>query len=128
MSDNGDQDKLLRLLVDKFVKSDKTAHCTTQKMTQFAFWRNMRQALAANEASSGLEVLDDIAEAILDETGKAEDAFSGPILLLPKPTRMRESKGAPNINASPPTCPRVLLTNCWCPRWTSSVYSRIASW
>ncbi|KAE9159276.1 hypothetical protein PF004_g31600, partial [Phytophthora fragariae] len=26
MSDNGDQDKLLRLLVDKFVKSDKTAH------------------------------------------------------------------------------------------------------
>ncbi|KAE9319557.1 hypothetical protein PR003_g17941 [Phytophthora rubi] len=55
MSDNGDQDKLLRLLVDKFVKSDKTAHGTTQKMAQFAFWRDMRQALAANEASSGLE-------------------------------------------------------------------------
>ncbi|KAE9104211.1 hypothetical protein PF010_g13468 [Phytophthora fragariae] len=54
----------------------------------------MRQELSVNEATSGLEVLDDIAEAILDETGKAGDAFSGPILLLPKPTRMRESKGA----------------------------------
>ncbi|KAE9030735.1 hypothetical protein PR002_g9818 [Phytophthora rubi] len=96
MSDNGDQDKLLRLLVAKFVKSDKTAHGTAQKLTQLTFWREMRQVLAANEASTGLEALDDIAEAILDETGEAEDAFSGPILLLPKPSRMRESKGAPN--------------------------------
>ncbi|KAE8975515.1 hypothetical protein PR002_g25589 [Phytophthora rubi] len=94
MSDNGDQDKLRRLLVDKFVKSDKTAHGTAQKLAQLAFWRDMRQELSVNEATSGLEVLDDIAEAILDETGKAGDAFSGPILLLPKPTRMRESKGA----------------------------------
>ncbi|KAE9235912.1 hypothetical protein PF004_g8978, partial [Phytophthora fragariae] len=52
--------------------------------------------LSVNEATSGLDVLDDIAEAILDETGKAGDAFSGPILLLPKPARMRESKGAPD--------------------------------
>ncbi|KAE8996865.1 hypothetical protein PR003_g8840 [Phytophthora rubi] len=37
-----------------------------------------------------------MAEAILDETGKVDDAFSGPILLLPKPSRMRESKGAPD--------------------------------
>ncbi|KAE9034267.1 hypothetical protein PR003_g10179 [Phytophthora rubi] len=96
MSDNGDQDKLLRLLVAKFVKSDKTAHGTAQKLTQLTFWREMRQVLAANEASTGLEALDDIAEAILDETGEAEDVFSGPILLLPKPSRMRESKGAPN--------------------------------
>ncbi|KAE9322387.1 hypothetical protein PF001_g4419 [Phytophthora fragariae] len=76
MSDNGDQDKLLRLLVDKFVKSDKTAHGTAQKLAQLAFWRDMRQELSVNEATSGLDVLDDIAEAILDETGKAGDAFS----------------------------------------------------
>ncbi|KAE9286182.1 hypothetical protein PR003_g26388 [Phytophthora rubi] len=56
----------------------------------------MRQELSVKEATSGLEVLDDIAEAILDDTGKAGDAFSGPILLLPKPARMRESKGAPD--------------------------------
>ncbi|KAE9293478.1 hypothetical protein PF001_g18241 [Phytophthora fragariae] len=36
----------------------------------------MRQELSVKEATSGLEVLDNIAEAILDDTGKAGDAFS----------------------------------------------------
>ncbi|KAE9172166.1 hypothetical protein PF004_g27348 [Phytophthora fragariae] len=55
----------------------------------------MRQELSVKEATSGLEVLDNIAEAILDDTGKAGDAFSGPILLLPKPARMSESNWGP---------------------------------
>lgn len=100
MSDDDDQAKLLRLLVDKFVKKDKakgsSAHDTGRKLAQLVFWCDMRQVLASNEATMGLEILDDIAEAILDESGEAEDALIGPVLILSKPSRQRESQGDPD--------------------------------
>ncbi|GMF27683.1 unnamed protein product [Phytophthora fragariaefolia] len=57
---------------------------------------HMHQVLAANEVTMGLEILDEIAEAILDESGEAEDALSGTVLILPKPSRQRECQGDPD--------------------------------
>ncbi|KAE8889757.1 hypothetical protein PF005_g30685 [Phytophthora fragariae] len=56
-------------------------------LAQLAFWCDMREVLAADEATMGLEILGDIAEAILDESGKAKEALSGPVLILPEPSR-----------------------------------------
>ncbi|KAE8997189.1 hypothetical protein PF011_g15589 [Phytophthora fragariae] len=71
--DDDDQDKLLRLLVDKFAKKDKakasSAHDTGRKLAQLALWCDMRHVFDANEATMGLKILDDIAEAIPDEGG-----------------------------------------------------------
>ncbi|KAE8975393.1 hypothetical protein PR002_g25614 [Phytophthora rubi] len=76
MSD--DEDKLLRLLVGKYIKKGKPkgskVHDTGRMLAQLAFWCDMREVLAANEATMGLEILDNIAEAILDESGKKEEA------------------------------------------------------
>ncbi|KAE9278557.1 hypothetical protein PF008_g28591 [Phytophthora fragariae] len=100
MSDDDDQSKLLRLLVDKFVKKDKakasSAHGTGRKLAQLAFWCDMRQVLAANETTMGLEILDDIAEIILDESVEAADALSGSVRIQSKPSRQHESQGAPD--------------------------------
>ncbi|KAE9274001.1 hypothetical protein PF001_g27254 [Phytophthora fragariae] len=98
MSD--DEDKLLRLLVDKYIKKGKPkgskVHDTGRMLALLAFWCDMREALAANEATMGLEILDDVAEAILDESGKAKEALSGPVLILPEPSRQCKSQGAPD--------------------------------
>ncbi|KAE9145840.1 hypothetical protein PF006_g9343 [Phytophthora fragariae] len=98
MSD--DEDKLLRLLVGKYIKKGKPkgskVHDTGRMLAQLAFWCDMREALAANEATMGLEILDDVAEAILDESGKAKEALSGPVLILPEPSRQCKSQGAPD--------------------------------
>ncbi|KAE9275532.1 hypothetical protein PF001_g26538 [Phytophthora fragariae] len=81
MSD--DEDKLLRLLVGKYIKKGKPkgskVHDTSRMLAQLAFWCDMREALAANEATMGLEILDDVAEVILDELGKANEALSGTV-------------------------------------------------
>ncbi|KAE8959384.1 hypothetical protein PR001_g30733 [Phytophthora rubi] len=98
MSD--DEDKLLRLLAGKYIKKGKPkgskVHDTGRMLAQLAFWCDMREALAANEATMGLEILDDVAEAILDESGKAKEALSGPVLILPEPSRQCKSQGAPD--------------------------------
>ncbi|KAE9085615.1 hypothetical protein PF010_g20396 [Phytophthora fragariae] len=74
MSD--DEDKLLRLLVGKYIKKGKPkgskVHDTSRMLAQLAFWCDMREALAANEATMGLEILDDVAEVILDELEEAK--------------------------------------------------------
>ncbi|KAE8900701.1 hypothetical protein PF007_g11061 [Phytophthora fragariae] len=90
MSD--DEDKLLRLLVGKYIKKGKPkgskVHDTSRMLAQLAFWCDMREALAANEATMGLEILDDVAEVILDELGKANEALSGTV------TAVQESGGS----------------------------------
>ncbi|KAE9086526.1 hypothetical protein PF010_g20051 [Phytophthora fragariae] len=79
------------LLVGKYIKKGKPkgskVHDTGRMLAQLAFWCDMREVLAADEATMGLEILGDIAEAILDESGKAKEALSGPVLILPEPSR-----------------------------------------
>ncbi|KAE9156517.1 hypothetical protein PF005_g33179 [Phytophthora fragariae] len=85
MSD--DEDKLLRLLVGKYIKKGNPkgskVHDTGRMLAQLAFWCDMREALAANGATMGLEILDDMAEAILDGafTDVQESGGSGPSTL-----------------------------------------------
>ncbi|KAG1703312.1 hypothetical protein DVH05_008221 [Phytophthora capsici] len=67
-----------------------------KKNAQREFWTEMRERLSVNQSSSGLFVLDQLAEALLDDVS-AEDkdmAFTDPVLLLPKPARQREAPNA----------------------------------
>ncbi|KAE9188597.1 hypothetical protein PF002_g25276 [Phytophthora fragariae] len=104
MSD--DEDKLLRLLVGKYIKKGKPkgskVHDTSRMLAQLAFWCDMREALAANEATMGLEILDDVAEVILDELGKANEALSGTVTAVQD--YMPESpKSQPSSAKNPPS-------------------------
>ncbi|KAG1712644.1 hypothetical protein DVH05_000386 [Phytophthora capsici] len=67
-----------------------------KKNAQREFWTEMRERLSVNQSSSGLFVLDQLAEALLDDVS-AEDkdmAFTDPVMLLPKPARQREAPNA----------------------------------
>ncbi|KAG1697775.1 hypothetical protein DVH05_015732 [Phytophthora capsici] len=63
---------------------------------QREFWTEMRELLSVNQCSSGLFVLDQLAEALLDNasTENKEMAFTDPVMLLPKPSRQREAPNA----------------------------------
>eukprot|EP00644_Phytophthora_capsici_P005897 jgi/Phyca11/97877/e_gw1.2.326.1 len=78
-----------------------------KKNAQREFWTEMRELLSVNQSSSGLFVLDQLAEALLDNasTENKEMAFTDPIMLLPKPSRQRE---APNAYPKPVTPPSTL--------------------
>ncbi|OWY98290.1 hypothetical protein PHMEG_00030974 [Phytophthora megakarya] len=88
------KEELLKQLVACYVKEDQVDDVTTTANAQVAFWSEMREVLSVNESSAGLDILDDIAEAVIDRTGYASDAFGGPILILPNPTRQKANKRA----------------------------------
>lgn len=69
---------------------------TTERVVKTKFWSEMRDVLAHNEQSRGVEILDDIASGLIDREGDAADAFSGPVLLLPAPSRQRAGGKAPD--------------------------------
>ncbi|KAG1704696.1 hypothetical protein DVH05_005625 [Phytophthora capsici] len=71
-----------------------TAEERLKKNAQRDFWTEMRELLSVNQSSSGLFVMDQLAEALLDNASKEdkEMAFTDPIMLLPKPSRQE----APN--------------------------------
>jgi len=66
-------------------KVSSTVEDTIRRIAQREFWTTMREKLSVNVSSSGLFVLDQIAEAILDDTEEKDTAFTDPIMLLPKP-------------------------------------------
>ncbi|KAE9277615.1 hypothetical protein PF008_g28811 [Phytophthora fragariae] len=54
----------------------------------------MRDIIAVNALSSGLDILDDVAKALIDDTGRAAQALSGPVTILPHPSMQSASAGA----------------------------------
>eukprot|EP00644_Phytophthora_capsici_P011652 jgi/Phyca11/19605/fgenesh1_pg.PHYCAscaffold_50_\ len=73
-----------------------SAEVRIRKDAQREFWTEMRERLSVNQSSSGLFVLDQLAEALLDDasTEDKEMAFTDPVMLLPKPSRQREAPNA----------------------------------
>ncbi|OWZ21651.1 Pol Polyprotein [Phytophthora megakarya] len=66
-----------------------------RKASLIGFWRQMRPIIAVNPASVGLKILDEIAEALINEDEEGAEAFfDGLITLLPDPAR-QQSGGVP---------------------------------
>ncbi|EGZ19110.1 hypothetical protein PHYSODRAFT_247031 [Phytophthora sojae] len=59
---------------------------TQERLAQVAFWADMRQILAVNKGSRGLEILDDVAEALLKDPDHAAQALKGSVLILSDPS------------------------------------------
>ncbi|KAE9017798.1 hypothetical protein PR001_g14301 [Phytophthora rubi] len=54
----------------------------------------MRSILAVNSLSSGLDIQDDVGKALIDDTGQAAQALSGPVTILPHPSLQSASTSA----------------------------------
>ncbi|KAI9982011.1 hypothetical protein PInf_009799 [Phytophthora infestans] len=54
----------------------------------------MRDVLAINEGTVGMGIMDEIAAAIIQGSGKASDALTGPVMILPSPSR-QHARGKP---------------------------------
>ncbi|KAE9014935.1 hypothetical protein PR003_g13509 [Phytophthora rubi] len=64
----------------------------------------MRHILAVNSLSSGLDILDDVAMALIHDTGQAAQALSGPVTIQPHPSMQSASTGAtPHPSFTNPT-------------------------
>ncbi|KAE8876524.1 hypothetical protein PF003_g39402 [Phytophthora fragariae] len=74
---------------------DGTLTPNDERLAQTEFWSAMRSILAVNELTSGVEILDDIAAALISGQADPVMAFSGPINLLPPPSRQRAGGKAP---------------------------------
>ncbi|KAE9354715.1 hypothetical protein PF008_g4402 [Phytophthora fragariae] len=74
---------------------DGTLTPNDERLDQTEFWSAMRSILAVNELTSGVEILDDIAAALISGQADPLLAFSGPINLLPPPSRQRAGGKAP---------------------------------
>ena len=97
----------LELLLAKEEKADKLSSSTHDELIKVNFWSDFRDILARNEQSQGIEILDDIAEALLeDRLVEAVDAFSGTVVILPVPSRQRTGAGAPDHPRFSPHAPK----------------------
>ncbi|KAE9017270.1 hypothetical protein PR002_g13435 [Phytophthora rubi] len=79
---------------------DGTLTPNDERLAQTEFWSAMRNILAVNELTSGVEILDDIAAALISGQADPVVAFSGPINLLPPPfapAGWRQGSDAPRI-------------------------------
>jgi hypothetical protein len=63
---------------------------------QVAFWESMRRALQVNKDSTGLEALDALAAAIIDDKPRSTHALSKPVVLLPASAKQKPSSSLPN--------------------------------
>ncbi|KAE9339108.1 hypothetical protein PF008_g11732 [Phytophthora fragariae] len=63
-------------------------------ITKTMFWSETRDLLAVNSLSSGLDILDDMAKALIDDTGRAAQALSGTVTILPHPSTQSVNTGA----------------------------------
>ncbi|KAE9322620.1 hypothetical protein PF008_g17553 [Phytophthora fragariae] len=74
---------------------DGTLTPNDERLAQTEFWSAMRSTLAVNELTSGVEILGVIAAALISGQADPLLAFSGPINLLPPPSRQRAGGKAP---------------------------------
>ncbi|KAL3658589.1 hypothetical protein V7S43_016473 [Phytophthora oleae] len=91
---SADKEELLKQLVTRYAEEGQEGDDLISTNAQIAFWSDMREVLSVNKSSTGFDILDDIAEAVIDQTGYASDALGGPIHILLRPTRQRASKRA----------------------------------
>ncbi|KAE9015628.1 hypothetical protein PF010_g5375 [Phytophthora fragariae] len=95
-----------QVYLEKEEKSDVQEQVQETKIAQTAFWSEMRNILAVNAGSSGLDVLDEVAKALIEETGLTAQAQSGPVTILPQPSRQAIRTGpllaCPSLG--PPRC------------------------
>ncbi|KAE9236280.1 hypothetical protein PF002_g11281 [Phytophthora fragariae] len=61
----------------------------------------MRNVLAENTGSTGLDVIDEVAKTLIEDTGLAAQALSGPETILPHLLRQAISTGPPLARPSP---------------------------
>ncbi|KAI9992835.1 hypothetical protein PInf_014748 [Phytophthora infestans] len=97
MVGSGDKDryKKLREVVEE--ESSDSSEGTPRPQDSAAdvcFWLAMRDVLAINEGTVGMGILDEIAAAIIQGSGKASDALTGPVMILPSPSR-QHARGKP---------------------------------
>ncbi|KAE9160756.1 hypothetical protein PF005_g5534, partial [Phytophthora fragariae] len=67
---------------------------TAARRALIEFWGEMRGLLAVNDASRGLDQLDNMASALIEARGRAAATLRDPILILPSPTRQSSTVGA----------------------------------
>ncbi|KAE9008876.1 hypothetical protein PF011_g10530 [Phytophthora fragariae] len=63
-------------------------------ITKTMFWSETRDLLAVNSLSSGLDILDDMAKALIYDTGRAAQSLSGTVTILPHPSTQSVNTGA----------------------------------
>ncbi|KAI9979853.1 hypothetical protein PInf_004343 [Phytophthora infestans] len=94
-SGNKDRYKKLREVVEKESSdSSEGAPRPQDSAADVCFWLAMRDVLAINEGTVGMGILDEIAAAIIQGSGKASDALTGPVMILPSPSR-QHARGQP---------------------------------
>ncbi|KAI9981834.1 hypothetical protein PInf_009613 [Phytophthora infestans] len=97
MVGSGDKDRYKKLReVVKEESSDSSEGTPRPKdsAADVCFWLAMRDVLAINEGTVGMGILDEIAAAIIQGSGKASDALTGPVMILPSPSR-QHARGKP---------------------------------
>ncbi|KAI9991500.1 hypothetical protein PInf_019194 [Phytophthora infestans] len=97
MVGSGDKDryKKLREVVEE--ESSDSSEGTPRPQDSAAdvcFWLAMRDVLAINEGTVGMGILDEIAAAIIQGSGKASEALTGPVMILPSPSQ-QHARGKP---------------------------------
>ncbi|KAI9994739.1 hypothetical protein PInf_011570 [Phytophthora infestans] len=97
MVGSGDKDryKKLREVVEE--ESSDSSEGTPRPQDSAAdvcFWLAMRDVLAINERTVGMGILDEIAAAIIQGSGKASEALTGPVMILPSPSQ-QHARGKP---------------------------------
>ncbi|KAE9066226.1 hypothetical protein PF010_g27889 [Phytophthora fragariae] len=80
--------------LDEEAKDDARDQEQEARISKTVFWSEMRDIIAVNALSSGLDILDDVAKALIDDTGRAAQALSGPVTILPHPSMQSASTGA----------------------------------
>ncbi|KAE8903078.1 hypothetical protein PF003_g13030 [Phytophthora fragariae] len=80
--------------LDGEAKDDARDQEQEARISKTVFWSEMRDIIAVNALSSGLDILDDVAKALIDDTGRAAQALSGPVAILPHPSMQSASTGA----------------------------------
>ncbi|KAE8901852.1 hypothetical protein PF003_g13963 [Phytophthora fragariae] len=106
-----------QVYLEKEEKSDVQEQVQETKIAQTAFWSEMRNILAVNAGSSGLDVLDEVAKALIEETGHPH--WASPRLSFTWPAKMRpaadkSAKGSSSkkqrTTSSPASSPAALGT------------------
>ncbi|KAE9207752.1 hypothetical protein PF002_g19615 [Phytophthora fragariae] len=96
MSDtHADMLKKLQTFLEQEEKPSTPGGTTTAaRLALTEFWREMCQLLAVNDASVGLRALDNMADALINERGRAAAMLKTPVLILQLPSRMASTVGA----------------------------------
>ncbi|KAI9998273.1 hypothetical protein PInf_002648 [Phytophthora infestans] len=92
--DKGRYKKLREVVEEDSSDSSEGSPRPQDSAADVCFWLAMRDVLAINEGTVGMGILDEIAAAIIQGSGKASEALTGPVMILPSPSR-QHARGKP---------------------------------